>query len=43
MYDEKEKQFIGYIYLIENLINHKYYVGQTNTNVEERFNEHIRS
>lgn len=43
MYDEKEKQFIGYIYLIENLINHKYYVGQTNRTVEERFNEHIRS
>ena len=41
MYDKNK--FIGYIYLIENSINHKLYVGQTNRTVDERFREHLRS
>ena len=40
MYDKYEKQYIGYIYLIENLVNHKYYVGQTYVTIEHRWTQH---
>lgn len=33
----------GRIYGIENLLDHKIYVGQTHRKVEKRFNEHKRS
>jgi len=31
----------GYIYKIENLINHKVYIGKTYRNIYERYNEHL--
>lgn len=33
---------IGKIYLIENQINHKKYVGQTSSTIEKRWKEHCR-
>ena len=32
---------MGYIYYIENMINHKKYVGKTLFSVEKRFNQHV--
>lgn len=34
---------MGYIYKIENLINHKCYIGQTKKTIQERYKEHIYS
>lgn len=33
----------GYIYMIENNINHKKYIGQTKTPLEVRWNKHKRN
>lgn len=42
MYNKKESQYDGYIYLIENKINGKQYIGQTLRSIDVRFKEHIR-
>jgi group I intron endonuclease len=33
---------LAYIYKIENIINHKIYIGQTNFSLEKRFKEHCK-
>ena len=33
---------MSYIYIIENDINNKKYVGKTNFSIEKRFNEHVQ-
>lgn len=38
--DSKQCTYIGYIYIIENLINNKKYVGKTARNVKQRWAEH---
>ena len=32
----------GFIYIIRNTVNHKVYIGQTRTSVEQRWAEHLR-
>lgn len=32
----------GFIYIIRNTVNNKVYIGQTRTNVEQRWKEHLR-
>ncbi len=42
---EKQKRIneVGYIYLIQNKINDKIYIGQTCKNVDERWKNHIKN
>ncbi len=42
MYNKESNQYIGYIYLIENKVNRKQYIGQTFRSIDVRFKEHIR-
>ena len=34
---------MGYIYLIENDINNKKYIGLTTQTIEQRWNQHLRA
>ena len=40
-YDANKQMFEGYIYLIENKVNGKVYIGQTSRSVQKRFKEHM--
>lgn len=42
MYNTETSQYEGYIYLIENKINKKCYIGQTFRDITVRFKEHLR-
>ena len=42
-YNSETGLFDGFIYCIENQINHKKYVGQTSTTIAERFRNHLYS
>jgi predicted GIY-YIG superfamily endonuclease len=33
---------MGYIYMIKNILNNKYYIGQTTISLEERWKGHIK-
>ena len=39
-YNTETGLYEGYIYCIENKLNHKKYIGQTSKTISERFNEH---
>lgn len=39
-YNKESNMYEGFIYLIENLINKKQYVGQTTTTIEHRWGQH---
>lgn len=39
----EEQIIFGYIYMIQNMINQKQYIGLTTRTVEERFHEHIKA
>lgn len=40
-YDPETQKYTGYIYYIENLINHKAYIGQTTRTINIRWKEHV--
>lgn len=42
-YDKKTKEYIGWIYCIENTSNETKYIGQTMDSVQKRFNRHLSS
>lgn len=43
MRESSDKTMTGFIYLIQNDINGKQYVGQTAQSIEERFSKHIKT
>lgn len=43
MYDKVLNKYIGYIYLVENRINGKCYIGQTTQTIEKRWKQHCCS
>ena len=39
----KDGQYVGYVYIITNDVNSKYYIGQTQVNIEHRWRQHKHS